>query len=125
MFRLRQTSRFDISYTKTFAYFAYRKLLLIDRKFFAYFLVLYNLKKVHVLFFFIFRHSKKVAEYECSGVPSVWGKPSAEPPNPWEVCVGQFFLAVSMKEYSDPIILYQTQHRYMTTLQQNQNLFQL
>ena len=39
------------------------------------------------------------------GVPSFWGKPSAEPLYPWEVWIGQFFLAVSLKENCDPNIL--------------------
>ena len=42
---------------------------------------------------------------ELLGVPSFWGKPSAEPPYPWEVWIGQFFLAVSFKENCDPNIL--------------------
>ena len=31
---------------------------------------------------------------ELLGVPSFWGKPLAEPPYPWDVWIGQFFLAV-------------------------------
>ena len=42
---------------------------------------------------------------ELLGVPSFWGKPSAEPPYPWEVWIGQFFLAVTLKENCDPNIL--------------------
>ena len=42
---------------------------------------------------------------ELLGVPSFWGKPSAEPPYPWEVWIGQFFFAVSLKENCDPNIL--------------------
>ena len=42
---------------------------------------------------------------ELLGVPSFWGKPPAEPPYPWEVWIGQFFLAVSLKENYDPNIL--------------------
>ena len=39
---------------------------------------------------------------ELLGVPSIWGKPSAKPPYPTEVWIGQFFLAVSLKETCDP-----------------------
>ena len=42
---------------------------------------------------------------ELLGVPSFGGEPSAEPPYPWEVWIGQFFLAVSLKENCDPNIL--------------------
>ena len=42
---------------------------------------------------------------ELLGVPSFWGKPSAEPAYPWEVWIGQFFLAVSLKENCDRNIL--------------------
>ena len=42
---------------------------------------------------------------ELLGVPSFWGKPLAEPPYPWDVWIGQFFLAVSLKENCDPNIL--------------------
>ena len=42
---------------------------------------------------------------ELLGVPSFWGKPLAEPPYPWEVWIGQIFLAVSLKENCDPNIL--------------------
>ena len=42
---------------------------------------------------------------ELLGVPSFWGKPSAEPPYSWEKWIGQFFLAVSLKENCDPNIL--------------------
>ena len=42
---------------------------------------------------------------ELLGVPSIWGKPSSEPPYPWEVWIGQFFFAVSLKENCDPNIL--------------------
>ena len=42
---------------------------------------------------------------ELLGVPSFWGKPSAKPPYPWEALIGQFFLAVSLKENCDLNIL--------------------
>ena len=42
---------------------------------------------------------------ELIGVLSFWGKPSAEPPYPREVWIGQFFLAVSLKENCEPNIL--------------------
>ena len=42
---------------------------------------------------------------ELLGVRSFWGKPSAEPPYPWELWIDQFFLAVSLKENCDPSIL--------------------
>ena len=41
---------------------------------------------------------------ELLGVSSFWGKPPAEPSYPWEVWVGQFFLAVSLKKNCDPTI---------------------
>ena len=52
---------------------------------------------------------------ELLGVPSFWGKPSAEPPYPWEVWIGQFFLAVSLKENCDPISYLQIRQKYTTT----------
>ena len=62
---------------------------------------------------------------ELLGVPSFWGKPPAEPPYPWEVWIGQFFLAVSLKENCDPNILLSDPATVHEDTRQNLNRFQV
>ena len=39
---------------------------------------------------------------ELLGLPVFWSKPSPDPPFSWEIWIGQFFLAINLREHCDP-----------------------